>query len=37
MKGKAIYYGGDMEGINGKGKDISDKGWDDGRDGKSEV
>ena len=37
MRSKAIYYGGDTEGTNGKGRNISDKGRDDGRDGRSEA
>ena len=37
MRGKIIYYGGNMERINSKGKDISDKGQDNVRDGKSKV
>src|SRR6266702_4538541 len=36
-RGKAIYYGGDTEGTNSKGRNISDKGRDDGRDGRSEA
>jgi hypothetical protein len=30
MRGRAIYYRGDKEGINGRGRDIRDKGRDDG-------
>ena len=39
MRGKVIYYGGDMEGMNGRGRDIGicDKGWDNGRDDRGEV
>ena len=39
MRSRAIYYGGDKEGINGKGRDkgISDKGRDDGRDGRGKA
>ena len=34
IKNRAIYYGGDKEGINGRGRDkgIRDKGQDNGRD-----
>jgi len=37
MRGKVIYYRGDMEGINNKGKNISNKGRDNRKDGKSEA
>ena len=39
MRGKAIYYRGDMEGTNGRGKDIGirDKGQDDGKDGRNKA
>jgi hypothetical protein len=39
MRSKVIYYKGDKEGINGKGRDkrIHDKGWDNRKDSKSEV
>jgi len=39
MRGKAIYYRGDIKGINGKGKNkgIYNKGQDNGKDGRSEV
>ena len=39
MKSRAIYYRGDMEGINGKKRDkgISNKGQDNGKDGRSEA
>jgi hypothetical protein len=38
MRSRVIYYGGDKEGINGKGRDkgISDKGRDNG-DGRSKA
>ena len=36
MRSKAIYYGGDMEGMNGKKGNIS-KGQDDRKDGRSEA
>ena len=38
-RSRAIYYGGDKEGTNGRGRDkgIRDKGRDDGRDGRSEA
>jgi hypothetical protein len=37
IRSRAIYYRGDIEGINGKGRDIRDKGQDDGRDGRSKA
>jgi len=39
MRSRAIYYGGDKEGINGKGRDkgISNKGQDNRKDSRSEV
>ena len=39
MRGKAIYYGGDIKGINSKGRNIGiyNKGQDNRRNGKSEV
>jgi hypothetical protein len=39
MRSRAIYYGGDKEGMNSRGKDkgIHDKRQDDRKDGKSEV
>ena len=39
IKNRAIYYGGDKEGMNGKRRDkgISDKEQDNGKDGRSEV
>ena len=39
MRSRAIYYGGDKEEINGRGRDkgICNKGQDNGRDGKSET
>ena len=39
MRSKAIYYGGDTEGMNSKGRDkgISDKGQDNRKDSKSEA
>jgi len=39
MRSRAIYYRGDKEGINGKGKDkgIRDKGRDDRRDGRGKA
>jgi hypothetical protein len=39
MRSRAIYYRGDKEGMNSRGKDkgIRDKGRDDGRDGRSEA
>ena len=36
-KGRAIYYGGDTEGTNGKERDINGKGQDDREDGKNKV
>ena len=38
-RGKAIYYGGNIKGMNGKGRDIGiyNKGQDNGRDSKSEA
>jgi hypothetical protein len=39
IKSRVIYYGGDKEGINSKGRDkeIRNKGQDNRRDGKSEA
>ena len=39
MRSRAIYYGGDKEGMNSRGKDkgIRDKGQDDRRDSRSKV
>jgi len=39
MRSRVIYYRGDKEGINGRGKDkgIRDKGWDNRRDGRSKA
>jgi hypothetical protein len=39
MRSRVIYYRGDKEGINGRGRDkgIRDKGRDDGRDGRSKA
>ena len=39
MRSRAIYYRGDKEGMNGKGRDkgISNKGQDDGRDGRGKA
>jgi hypothetical protein len=39
MRYRVIYYRGDKEGINGRGRDkgIRDKGQDDGRDGRGKA
>ena len=39
MRSKVIYYGGDTEGTNGRGRDkgICNKGRDNGRDGRSKT
>ena len=39
MRSRVIYYGGDKEGMNGKGRDtgIRDKGRDDGKDGRGQA
>ena len=39
MRSRAIYYRGDKEGINSRGRDIGirDKGQDNGRDGRSKA
>ena len=37
MRGKVIYYGGDIKGMNGKERNINDKGRDNGKDGRSET
>ena len=39
IRGRVIYYRGDKEGINSRGRDkgIRDKGWDDGRDSRSKA
>jgi len=38
-RSRAIYYGGDKEGMNGRGRDkgIRNKGRDDGRDGRGKA
>jgi hypothetical protein len=39
MRSRVIYYRGNKEGMNGKGRDkgIRDKGWDNGKDSKSKA
>ena len=39
MRSRVIYYRGDKEGINSRGRDkeIRDKGWDDRRDGRGKA
>ena len=37
MRSKAIYYGGDKEGINSKGRDINNKGRNNRKDSKSKA
>jgi len=37
MRSRAIYYGGDTERINGKERDINNKGQDDKKDGRSKA
>ena len=39
IRSRAIYYGGDKEGINSKERDkgICDKGWDNRRDSRGEI
>ena len=37
MRDKVIYYRGDKEGINSRGRDICDKGRDNRKDGRSKA